>query len=576
MKNILKLINFFSNKDKIYLIFIFFSTFIVSIVETFSLGSVVGFVMTLADPESAIKVIPFQKLKFYLQSLKYHEFIIIVTISLIMIFILKNIFILTFQYFNLYIEKNIYVKLCQKLLVSYVNRPYIFHVENNSNKLINSVLSEVGRALSSIFQLFKIFRESLVLIFLFSTVIFINYKLFFIIILTMGLATFLFFISIKKFTQKLGLKQKYFSENRLKTLNEIFGLIKIIKLSNAADIFLKKFNELNMKRSSVENTNKFIGLIPRSFLELFAIITISMIIFFFIYYDYDFNNIIPTLTLLAVLLVRSIPALGIINTSFNFLQFQKHSLIFILKELESNQDNLEVSKRNKINLIKNISIKDLSFSYPNSSNKLFDRLNLNIRNNQFIGIIGPSGSGKSSLIDLLLGLYQPSRGEIIVDNIKNKILHKDFRDNIGYIPQDIYLVDDSIKKNIALGVKDADIDESKIYEILEILNLDKLVNKFEEKIEKKIGDRGIKISGGQKQRLGIARALYKNTQILIFDESTNALDFETENKIFEYLLNNKHNKIIIMINHRIQMLKKCDFVYEIMNGKCINKNKNEI
>jgi ABC-type multidrug transport system fused ATPase/permease subunit len=226
-----------------------------------------------------------------------------------------------------------------------------------------------------------------------------------------------------------------------------------------------------MKRSSVENTNKFIALVPRSFLELFAIITISMIIFFFIYYDYDFKNIIPTLTLLAVLLVRSIPALGIINISFNFLQFQKHSLIFILKELESNQCNLEVSKRDKTNLIKDISIKDLSFSYPNSSNKLFDRLNLNIRNNQFIGIIGPSGSGKTSLIDLLLGLYQPSRGEIIVDNIKNKILHKDFRDNISYIPQDIYLVDDSIKKNIALGVEDADIDESKIYEILEILNL---------------------------------------------------------------------------------------------------------
>jgi hypothetical protein len=208
LKNILKLINFFSNKDKIYLIFIFFSTFIVSIVETFSLGSVAGFVMTLADPESAIKIIPFQKLKFYLQSLKYHEFIIIVTISLIIIFILKNILILTFQYFNLYIEKNIYVKLSQKLLASYVNRPYIFHVENNSNKLINSVLSEVGRALSSIFQLFKLFRESLVLIFLFSTVIFINYKLFLVIILTMGLATFLFFISIKKFSEKLGLKLK--------------------------------------------------------------------------------------------------------------------------------------------------------------------------------------------------------------------------------------------------------------------------------------------------------------------------------------------------------------------------------
>ena len=331
-----------------------------------------------------------------------------------------------------------------------------------------------------------------------------------------------------------------------------------------------------MKKTSVENSNKFIGLMPRSLLELFAIITISIVIFFFIYFEYDFKNIIPTLTLLAVLLVRSIPAFGVINTCLNELQYHKQSVKFILEELESTQDNLEITQKNKKYLINDILIKNLSFSYSNSSDKLFDGLNLNIKNNQFIGIIGPSGSGKTSLIDLLLGLYQPSSGEIIVDDIKNKILYKDFRENISYIPQDIYLIDDTIKKNIALGVEESDIDESKIYEILKILNLSELVNKYEEKIEKKIGDRGIKLSGGQKQRLGIARALYKNSQILIFDESTNALDFETESKIFKYLLNNKNNKIIIMINHRTQMLKNCDFVYEIVNGKCINKNKNDI
>ena len=170
-----------------------------------------------------------------------------------------------FQYINMYIEKNIYVKLCQKLLISYLNRPYIFHVENNSNTLINSVLSEVARALSSIFLIIKLLREFLVLTLLFSTLIFIDHKLIFIIILTMGSASFLFFISIKNLSEKLGIKQKYFSENRLKTLNEIFGLIKIIKLSNASEIFLKKFNKLEYEKTSVENSNKFIGLMPDLF-----------------------------------------------------------------------------------------------------------------------------------------------------------------------------------------------------------------------------------------------------------------------------------------------------------------------
>lgn len=561
-------------REKFFLLFIFLGAFVLSIVETLSLGSLAGFVMVISDPEMIISKLPNGDFKAYVSSLKINDFILYSSILLIILFILKNIFILCYNYLSLWVERNILLNLSNRLLLSYLNQPYLFHVRNNPSKLINSIISETARGISFIFTSLNMIREILVLSLLFVSTIFINYQLSLIILVTMGIASIIFFFLMKNVLANLGVKSKTYSEERLKNLSEIFGIIKIIKLYGASEYFQKMFNVTNIRKIKAEQLNRFIGFIPRSFLEILAILTISFVTYYFIYNDYSIKNIIPILTLLAILLVRSIPAFGVLNVSASVLQYHKQSMINIVKEFEKYELIKSKNKQKNIlnNVVKNIDIENLSFSYPNSQHDVLKNINLKISKSECIGLIGGSGSGKSTLIDIILGLYSPKQGTVLINKADDS-LHENYPDRIGYVPQDVYLTDDSIKNNIALGVNKNLIDDKKIFEIIKLLKLDQLILESEKGIDTIVGNRGIKLSGGQKQRIGIARAIYKDPQILILDEATNALDYDSERNILNSLIKNKQNKIIIIINHRVNMLKNCDRVIVVKNGTIIEENK---
>lgn len=563
------------NREKFFLLFIFLGAFVLSIVETLSLGSLAGFVMVISDPEMLISKLPNGDFKGYVSSLKINDFILYSSILLIILFILKNIFILGYNYLSLWVERNILLNLSNRLLLSYLNQPYLFHVRNNPSKLINSIISETARGISFIFTSLNMIREILVLSLLFVSTIFINYQLSLIILATMGLASIIFFFLMKNVLASLGVKSKTYSEERLKNLSEIFGIIKIIKLYGASEYFQKMFNITNIRKIKAEQLNRFIGFIPRSFLEILAILTISFVTYYFIYNDYSIKNIIPILTLLAILLVRSIPAFGVLNVSASVLQYHKQSMINIVKEFEKYELIESQNKQKNIsnNFVENIDIENLSFSYPNSQHDVLKNINLKISKSECIGLIGGSGSGKSTLIDIILGLYSPKQGMVLINKKADYSLHENYPDRIGYVPQDVYLTDDSIRNNIALGVNKNLIDDKKIFEIIKLLKLDQLILESEKGIDTIVGNRGIKLSGGQRQRIGIARAIYKDPQILILDEATNALDYESEKDILNSLIKNKQNKIIMIINHRVNMLKNCDRVLVVKNGMIIENDK---
>ena len=531
--------------------------------------------MVISDPEMLISKLPNGDFKGYVSSLKINDFILYSSILLIVLFILKNIFILGFNYLSLLVERNILLNLSNRLLLSYLNQPYLFHVRNNPSKLINSIISETARGISFIFTSLNMIREILVLSLLFVSTIFINYQLSLIILATMGLASIIFFFLMKNVLASLGVKSKTYSEERLKNLSEIFGIIKIIKLYGASEYFQKMFNITNIRKIKAEQLNRFIGFIPRSFLEILAILTISFVTYYFIYNDYSIKNIIPILTLLAILLVRSIPAFGVLNVSASVLQYHKQSMINIVKEFEKYELIESQNKQKNIsnNFVENIDIENLSFSYPNSQHDVLKNINLKISKSECIGLIGGSGSGKSTLIDIILGLYSPKQGMVLINKKADYSLHENYPDRIGYVPQDVYLTDDSIRNNIALGVNKNLIDDKKIFEIIKLLKLDQLILESEKGIDTIVGNRGIKLSGGQRQRIGIARAIYKDPQILILDEATNALDYESEKDILNSLIKNKQNKIIMIINHRVNMLKNCDRVLVVKNGMIIEKDK---
>ena len=433
MKNLTNFINLFPKRQKYLIFLVFFSTFVISAIETISLGSLAGYVMILSDTQSFINKIPIDNVKNYVAILTDDQFVVYSSILLIFIFIIKNLIMLFFNYVNIRVEKNILINLSNRLLDSYLSRTYLFHISNNPNNLINSIISETQRGLAFIFTIINLTKECLVLIILFIAIIFVNYGLATLVILSMGIASSIFFFTIKNLLKKLGFDHKITSEIRLKNLSEIFGIVKLIKLFHAKEYFVNQFNKINVKKLNIDNKIRFMTLIPRAFLEVAAIFTISFTSFYFIFYSYDIKTAIPTLSLLAILLVRAIPAFGTINIGASVLQYHKQSMMFIVNEF-MNHETLKKNYEINDNFIRNekietIYLKNISFKFQNSDKTILNGVDLKLKKNQIIGIIGESGSGKSTLVDIILGLLSPFDGEVIINgSSKFRLFEKGFRD----------------------------------------------------------------------------------------------------------------------------------------------------
>ena len=366
---------------------------------------------------------------------------------------------------------------------------------------------------------------------------------------------------------------------RLKNLQESFSLIKFIKIIGNLDYVKKNFELQNFRALHQDTVAAFIRRAPRILLELITVLAICLIILFLFKSGKSFESMLPLLTLLVVSLVRFIPSVGIILIGINQYKFHHVSLtniynIFSEHNKKIKQQNFKYIKNNtfeKIIFEKNIEFFDVEFSYPNSDKYSLKNVNFIINKNSKIGINGPTGSGKSTLIALLLGLLKPHKGKIKIDNID---IHENLRawqNNIGYVPQTTHLIDDTIKKNICFGVNEDQIDFDMLNKVINISGIDEFINTQPNKLNTIVGHDGTRLSGGQLQRIGIARALYLNPKILILDEPTSSLDKDTEEKIIQKILSLKEITVIL-ISHNPRIIEKCDSVL-IMKDKTVNLKK---
>ena len=322
----------------------------------------------------------------------------------------------------------------------------------------------------------------------------------------------------------------------------------------------------------------FLNQTPRLFLEFLAIFAVSIIAIIFVLINLTSEQILPIISLLAVCSVRLIPAFNLIISSLSTRRFASASLK-IISEAFRNTPIEEKFKKNDIsqeNIKKDffkdkIILREVDFSHENSNTKIIKEISLEINRGQSIGIIGKSGAGKSTLIDLILGLINPVTGKIYIDNFELKDNIKSWQKLIGYVPQDIYLLDDTIKNNIAFGLDERDIDHENVIKSIKLAKLDIFINSLPEKENTIVGNRGIKVSGGQKQRIGIARALYNNPKVLVLDEATSSLDTENERQIMDEVYVTSKERTLIIITHRHSSVFKCDIVYLLDKGKVIDK-----
>ena len=557
--------NYYNHKILIIILFSILTT----CMEMIGIGSVIPLLTSLSADNNIFEKVNFIKFNFNFDNNNSIYFFLSIVIS---VFIIKNIFV---YFFNLYQAKylfSFYNFLMKEFLNIYLKQPYDFHLNRNSAILMRNIRKETSGFINGLKNILIIINESLILIAIIFFLLYFNYQITIILIALVSIVAFLFNKIISKKSIDYGRIHQFHDGKLNQTLHESFGSLKDIYLYNRSDNFLQRFIGHAEISKKVGIYTSIISSLPRHWLEIIFIISLTSIVLYSSYVLNDLNSALPLAGLFAISGIRLMPAVNKIIGSYQQINLSKASITLVYEELKLKK-NILVEKTEKFNEKKNefksLLIKNLSFKYSNIDKFIFENVNFEIKKNSLIGFFGASGSGKTTLIDCLLGLLPPTSGKILFNNqnIYNDL--KNWQSNIGYVPQNIYLMDASIQENIAIGINKRFIDIDRINLSLKLSNLDEFIKSLPDGLSTNVGEKGVKISGGQRQRIGIARALYNNPQILVLDEATNALDTATEEKFLNLIneLKNQQNLTVVMITHRISTLNICNKIYKIENNK---------
>ena len=549
-----------------------FGSFIGALLEFVGIGSIPIFIDYLVnDNKERIFDIRFEE--FINLNFDINNKLLFASIVLSLIFILKNLYFSLLFYFQGDLFREIKKNNSLKLYKKYIKSPYETHLNINPALINRNLLSEIIVSANYLENLLMIIREALIAILIIFLLLLVNTYISLTSILVIIIVSVIFYLSIKKIIKRLSTVTQKFRAEQIKNINQVFGSIKESKILNADDYFESEFE--NFTRT-IEKNNfhiNFIQKLPKLIIEVLVIICLTLIITIFVADGKKVVDFLPIIGLFAVGTIRLLPSFNLITSNLTRLKSESISFNYIVSEFKKLNDNLTEIKKDNLSFKKfenDIILKNISYRYKDKEDFVLKNINLQIKKGQMVGLIGESGAGKTTLINLIIGLLNPLDGEILFDgkNIKSHIAN--WRSFIGFIPQDIYLLDDTIKKNIAFGIIEKIIVDEKIDQAIEKSELTNFIKNLPKGLDTIVGDRGVKISGGQRQRIGIARSLYRNPDILILDEATSSLDHETEGNFIDNINKFKRSKTVIISTHKFEILKECDIIYEIKN-KSINK-----
>ena len=570
MLSTLKKINFLITKrQRKGLVILTLLLFVGMILEVFGLGILIPALSILLDPEMIETNSIASFVRSFFLGYSNQNFLFIVLGTIVTVYFLKSFFLVFLTHKQNRFLSNTSAYISNKLFYSYMSQPYSFHLNRNASELIKNIQIEIYYLHTFLLSLITVFIEGGFVVSVLATLIYIEP------IGAMSIGVFYGFLSIifLQFTKRKlndwGNLRESLDAQVSKTALEGLGGIKDLLILGKTAFFIEEYSNKNFFKARLNANQGTVSQIPRFYLELISIIGLVSFIILLLLQGKDSASLVTILGVFVAATFRMIPSLNRIIAATQSMKYYRPSVDIIYKEIK---DNIVFEDNNSkdYNFKNDIEFRSVDFSFTKDSSVLKD-INLIIKKGQTIGIIGESGSGKSTLVDLLIGLHKPTSGEILIDRINNFQMNQSWRNNIGYVSQTIYLTDDTIKKNIAIGVPENKINDSKIIELLKQVQLEKFINNLELGINTKVGERGVQLSGGQRQRIGIARALYHDPQLLILDEATSALDSETEEEVMESINQLKDNKTIIMIAHRISTLVDCDKIYKIQDkGILIN------
>lgn len=577
IKILRKMNKLLDKKQKKLMVVIIFLMLIGGVLESLSISVVIPVLSVLLDPEAVVtnKYLAFLYNGMHMQSIT--QFTVIMMLTLIFAFVLKNVFLflqnvvqLRFVYTNQFATS-------RRMMINFMKRPYEYYLNADTSVIQRQITSDVNNMYGLILSVLQLTSEAVVFTCLVAVLLVVDAQMIMTIAVLMIVVLLIIKIVLKPIMVKAGKENQDYYSGLYKWIEQSVMGIKEIKIANKEQYFINSYAECGAGYVNAVQKYNLFNSTPRLLIETVCIAGLVTYMLVVMLNGATVTQMLPQLSTFAMAAMRLIPSANRINNYLTSISYFEPFFMGVSDNLQDdiNDSSVEYSeaayalskKVEKLPLKKEIKLENITYKYPNTDVYIFDKAEMTIPIGASVGIVGTTGSGKTTIVDVLLGLLQLEDGTITADGVDIRTEYEGWLKNVGYIPQSIFMLDASIRENVALGYGKEDIEEEKVWQALREARLDEFVQGLPEGLDTGIGERGIRLSGGQKQRIGIARALFEDPEVLVMDEATSALDGDTEAAIMESINRLQGKKTLIIIAHRLQTIEKCDMVYRVENGK---------
>ena len=570
----------FTAKDKRKIAILLVAVVIGSFLELLGVTIFMPFINIISNPQTIQRT---WYLKLFYDGLHFNStknFMIALSCAIIAVYLIKNIYLIVEKNCIYKFSYSTQMRLSTRLLETYMKEPYTFHLNKNIASLQRTIQEDTGRFMQVVLYFMELATELVVCLTLGIYLLFVSKSITIIVVSLLVVFVGTFLACTRRYSNQLGRDNQAYQGKIYQWMNQALGGIKEIKILERDSFFIDEYQKYYAKFARGLRLSRTISILPKYLVEAVAITGLLIaIIVKMTFGEADLVYYIPQLTVFAVAAFRLMPSVGRINEYATNMLYAFPSVDLIYKDLVEIEDYVEKQDHEvaeKWNLKNAIEVKDVTYYYPDTEEPVIDGASLTIQKGKTVAFIGASGAGKTTMVDIILGLLVPQKGVVMADEINVHEKPKTFHAQIGYIPQVIYLSDDTIRNNIAFGIKEAQIDEAAVQAAVEKAQLTEFINSLPHGLDTIVGDRGVRLSGGQRQRIGIARALYHDPEILVLDEATSALDNETESAVMEAIDHLQGLKTMIIIAHRLTTIRNVDKIYEVGEGKVRERSKEDV